>query len=162
MPTATRASTRSRPTSTATSSKAPSNLSIPTAQDLTSSSYLLGPGNADRLAAVGSLPTGVLHVGDVFVSSRYYGFYFSAQTISDILRVNSAGPDRRRSSRLATTRTCRSSGVELDPVNNMLYAAVTTSFNGPADRLRLGRRRAARVRPDHRAAGGDDPAADDR
>ena len=24
------------------------------------------------------------------------------------------------------------SGVELDPVNNMLYAAVTTSFNGPA------------------------------
>ena len=47
-----------------------SNLSIPTAADLSGSSYLLGPGNADRLAVVGSLSAGDLQPGDVFVASQ--------------------------------------------------------------------------------------------
>ncbi len=34
-----------------------SNISIGTAQDISGSSYLLGPGDADRLGVVGSLPT---------------------------------------------------------------------------------------------------------
>jgi Legume lectin domain/SdrD B-like domain/Bacterial pre-peptidase C-terminal domain/Bacterial Ig-like domain len=104
------------------------NLSIPTAQDLTGSSYLLGPGNADRLGVVGSLPTDVLHVGDVYVSSRFYGFDFPAETISDILRVNSAG-EVVQVIPVGFDPFLSLSGVELDPANNMLYAAVTTSFN---------------------------------
>ena len=127
--------------------------SIPTAVDITSSSYLLGPGNADRLAAVGSLPTNILNVGDVFVSSRYYGFYNSAPTISDILRINAAGQVVQVIPVYGDTYLSLS-GVELDPVNNMLYAAVTTSFNTGSVR-----RRAARVQPAHRPAGGDHLAA---
>ena len=46
------------------------------------------------------------------------------------------------------------SGVELDPVNNMLYAAVTTSFNGSSVSGR-----APGLRPDHRQAGRHDHAA---
>ena len=105
-----------------------SNLSIATAQDLTSSSYVLDSSGSDRLAVVGSLPTGVINTGDVYVSSRYYGFYYGG-SIAAILRINAAGqvvqvipvPEDQEESL---------SGVELDPVNNMLYAAVTTSFNG--------------------------------
>ncbi len=52
-----------------------SNITIGTATDISSSSYILGPGNADRLAVVGSLPAGRAHTGDAFVSARYYGFY---------------------------------------------------------------------------------------
>ena len=52
-----------------------------------------------------------LTAGDVFVSSRFYGFYFSAPTISDILRVNDAGPDRAGHPGQRSTRTSRSRGV---------------------------------------------------
>jgi hypothetical protein len=105
------------------------NLSIATAVDLSGSSFVLGPGNADRLGVVGSLPSDIVHVGDVYVSSRYYGFYNSAQTISDILRVNSAGQVVQVIPVFGDSLDSLS-GVELDPANNMLYAAVTTSFNG--------------------------------
>ena len=40
-----------------------SNDTIATAQDLSGSSYALGTGDADRLGAVGSLPTDVVSVG---------------------------------------------------------------------------------------------------
>ena len=78
---------------------------------------------------MGSLPTGVLHVGDVYVSSRYYGYYYSAQTISDIVRVNAQGQVTQVIP-VDDDPYLSVSGVELDPVNNMLYVAVTTSFNG--------------------------------
>ncbi len=64
-----------------------SNLSIPTAVDLTSSSYLLGPGDADRLAAVGSLPDSHSATGDVFVVSRNYEY----RSTTSILQINAAG-----------------------------------------------------------------------
>jgi len=105
-----------------------SNDTIGTAQDLSSSSYLLGPGDADRLAVVGSLPSNIITPGTVFVSSRYYGDYFSAQTISDILEVNAAGQIVNVFP-VSNDPYLSLAGVELDPVNNMLYAAVTTSFN---------------------------------
>ena len=107
---------------------------------------------------VGSLPTDVVTSGDVYVSSRYYGYYNSAPTISDILRINGQG-QMVQVIPVNDDPYLSLSGVELDPVNNMLYAAVTTSFNGYGGPARLGRRRAARVRPDHRPAGGDHPAA---
>ena len=75
----------------------------------------------------------------------------------DILRVNAAGQVVQVIP-VADDPYLSLSGVELDPVNNMLYAAVTTSFNGLASSSAR-RRRAARVRPDHRPAGGDHPAA---
>ena len=74
---------------------------------------------------MGSLPANPVLVGDTFVSSRYYGFYNSAQTIDDIVRVNAQG-------QIVQVIPVNGglyyslSGVELDPVNNMLYAAVTT------------------------------------
>ena len=52
------------------------------------------------------------------------------------------------------------SGVELDPVNNMLYAAVTTSFNGyggPGSGSVDGE--LLEFNPITGAAGGDHPAA---
>ena len=105
-----------------------SNDTIATAQDLTGSSYGLDSNGDDRLAAVGSLPTNVVNTGDVYVSARYYGFYYGGPTAA-ILRVNTGGqvvqvipvPQDQEESL---------SGVVLDPANNMLYAAVTTSFNG--------------------------------
>ncbi len=103
-----------------------SNDSIATAQDLTGSSYSLGTGGADRLGAVGSLPN-YLSTGDVFVSARYYGFYEPASSISDILRVNTEGQVVQVIPVPQDTLESLS-GVELDPVNNMLYAAVTTNF----------------------------------
>ena len=105
-----------------------SNDTIGTAQDLSGSSYVLGTSGADRLGVVGSLPTGVVGVGDVYVSSRYYGFDFPAQTISDIVRVNGQGQIVQVIP-ISFDPYLSLSGVELDPVNNMLYAAVTTSFN---------------------------------
>ena len=103
-----------------------SNDTIATAVDIDGSSYQLGIGGADRLGVVGSLPN-YISTGDVFVSSRYYGFDYGGPTAA-ILRVNQAGsvvqvipvPEDQEFSLAA---------VELDPVNNMLYAAVTTSFN---------------------------------
>jgi hypothetical protein len=101
-----------------------SNLSIATAQDLTSSSFVQGPGNADRLAVVGSLPAGVLHTGDAFVAARYEIFYDGTP---EILRVDAAGNVVQK---IAVSDPLASlAGVELSPYNNELYAAVTTSFN---------------------------------
>ena len=137
MPTATSACTRSRPTSTAYVKQGTSNDTIGTAQDISGSSYLLGSGGADRLGVVGSLPADVVSVGDVYVSSRYYGDYFSAPTISDILRVNRAGQIVQVIP-VSCDPYLSLSGVELDPANNMLYAAVTTSFNGYGGPARLG------------------------
>ncbi len=105
-----------------------SNDTIATAQDISGSSYLLGSGDADRLGVVGSLPSNVLNVGDVYVSSRFYGFYFSAPSISDILRINNTGQIVQVIP-ISFDPYLSLSGVELDPANNMLYAAVTTSFN---------------------------------
>ena len=105
-----------------------SNDTIGTAQDLTGTSYGLGTGGADRLGAVGSLPANVVSTGDVYVSSREYGFDFGG-TPSAILRVNSAGAIVQVIE-VPQDQLFSLSGVELDPVNNMLYAAVTTSFNG--------------------------------
>src|SRR5262249_29581473 len=104
------------------------NLSVDTAQDISSSSYVLGEGNADRLAVVGNLPADVVSTGDVFAAARFYGFYFSASTISDILEINGAGQITKVIS-VGTDPYLSLSGVELDPVDNLLYAAVTTSFN---------------------------------
>ena len=70
------------------------------------------------------------NVGDVFVSSRYYGFYNSAQTRFRTSSESIARARSCRSSRLCNDPYLSLSGVVLDPVNNMLYAAVTTSFNG--------------------------------
>src|SRR5262249_48679522 len=53
---------------------------------------------------------------------------FPAQTISDILRVNSAGQVVQVIPVFGDPLQSLS-GVVLDPANNMLYAAVTTSFN---------------------------------
>ncbi len=97
-------------------------------QDLSSSSIPLGTGSADRLAVVGSLPDVILP-GDVFVSSRYYGYYYSAQTVSDILRLNGQGQIVQVIP-VNGDPYLSLAGVELDPANNMLYAAVTTSSNG--------------------------------
>ncbi len=109
-----------------------SNDTIATAQDLTGSSYGLDSSGDDRLAAVGSLPN-VVSTGDVYVSSRYYGYYYGGPP-SAILRVNSAGQVVQVIPVPEDTEDSLS-GVELDPVNNMLYAAVTTSFNGYGGRL---------------------------
>ncbi len=106
-----------------------SNDTIATAQDISGSSYLLGSGDADRLAVVGSLPANVLNVGDVYVSGRYYGYYESAPAPSDILRVNAEGQIVQVIP-ISYDPYLSLAGVELDPANNMLYAAVTTSFNG--------------------------------
>ena len=102
-----------------------SNITIGTATDISSSSFVLGPGNADRLAVVGSLPAQTsLQTGDVFVSARYEVFYDGTP---EILRVDAAGNVVQR---IAVNDPLLSlSGVELSPYNNMLYAAVTTSFN---------------------------------
>jgi methionine-rich copper-binding protein CopC/protocatechuate 3,4-dioxygenase beta subunit len=105
------------------------NLSIATAIDLTPSSYINGPGNSDRLAILGQLPSDIVTPGSVFVSSRYYGFYNSAPTPSDVLRLNAQGQIAKVIP-VSNDPYLSLSGVELDPANNMLYAAVTTSFNG--------------------------------
>jgi methionine-rich copper-binding protein CopC/protocatechuate 3,4-dioxygenase beta subunit len=105
------------------------NLSIATATDISGSSYLLGPGNADRLGVGGGLPADVILNGDVFVASRYYGFYNSSPTIAAIELVNEQGQIARVIP-VNEGLYYSLSGVELNPVNNMLYAAVTTSFNG--------------------------------
>jgi hypothetical protein len=106
-----------------------SNLSIPTATDISGSSYILGPGNADRLGVVGSLPTDVITPGTVYVSSRYYGFFNPVPTVSDVLRIDANGQITGVFG-VNNDPYLSLSGVQLDPVNNMLYAAVTTSFNG--------------------------------
>jgi protocatechuate 3,4-dioxygenase beta subunit/glutamine cyclotransferase len=103
------------------------NDTIPTAQDLTGTSYSLDSAGSDRLAAVGSLPANVLSNGDAYVSSRYWGFYFGGST-SAIVRVNAQG-QVVQTIEVPQDQEFSLSGVELDPVNNMLYAAVTTSFN---------------------------------
>ena len=105
-----------------------SNDTIATAQDLTGSSYGLDSTGGDRLAATGSLPSEVVSTGDVYVSSRYYGFYYGGPAAA-IVRLNSAGTIVQVIPVPEDTEYSIS-GVELDPVNNMLYAAVTTSFNG--------------------------------
>jgi hypothetical protein len=105
------------------------NLSIATAIDLTPSSYVNGPGNADRLAVVGQLPSDIVTAGSVFVSSRYYGFYNSAPAIADVLRLNAQGQVTKVMG-VNDGLYYSLSGVELDPANNMLYVGVTTSFNG--------------------------------
>ena len=101
-----------------------SNDTIATAQDLTPTSYVLDSSiGIDRLAVVGSLPANsVVSTGDVFVSSKGYGdsaiYQVNAQgTVVQVIPVPEDTLDSL-------------SGVELDPVNNMLYAAVTTAFNG--------------------------------
>ena len=99
-----------------------SNLSIGTAQDISGSSYVLGTGNADRLAVVGSLPTGRLQTGDVFVASRGV-----TNGESSILEINEAGkvvqtiPDQR------PALGSPSAGLSFSPYNNKLYVGVTTS-----------------------------------
>lgn len=99
------------------------------ALNLDSSAYTLGyTGAASRDAVVGTLYGGPA-VGDVYVSSRYYGYYNQAPATSDILRLNSTGQIVQVIP-IAYDPYLSVSGVELDPVNNMLYAAVTTSFNG--------------------------------
>ena len=105
-----------------------SNSTIATADDISGSSYELTPGDADRLGVVGSLPTDVLSVGDVFVSSRYYGSYYGGSEAA-ILEVNPSGAIVKVIE-VPQDNEYSISGVVLDPVNNMLYAAVTTSFNG--------------------------------
>ncbi len=105
-----------------------SNDTIATADDISGSSYSLGSGYADRLGVVGSLPSNLVSVGDVYVSSRYYGDYYTAPTVSDILRINAEGQVVQVIP-IYGDPYLSLSGVELDPVNNMLYAAVTTSFN---------------------------------
>ena len=104
-----------------------SNDTIPTAQDLTPSSYGLDSLGDDRLAAVGSLPANVINPGDVYVSARYYGDYFGGPTAA-ILRLNTNG-QVVQVIQVPQDTEGSIAGVELDPVNNMLYAAVTTSFN---------------------------------
>ena len=104
-----------------------SNDTIATAQDLTGTSYGLGTGGADRLGVVGSLPSNFLSTGDVYVSARDWGFSFGG-TPSAIVRFNSAGTIEQVIE-VPQDQLFSLSGVELDPVNNMLYAAVTTSFN---------------------------------
>ena len=106
----------------------PSNDTIATAQDLTGASHGLGSGGADQLAAVGSLPANIVSRGDVYVSSRVLWLDFGG-TPSAILRVNSGG-QVVQVIEVPEDQLFSLSGVELDPVNNMLYAAVTTSFNG--------------------------------
>jgi methionine-rich copper-binding protein CopC len=106
-----------------------SNDTIATAQDISSSSFLLGGGVADRLAVVGSLPPNPLLAGDTFVAARYYGFSNPSPTPSDILRVNEQG-NVVQVIPVYNDLLDTLSGVELNPVNNMLYAAVTTAFNG--------------------------------
>jgi protocatechuate 3,4-dioxygenase beta subunit/methionine-rich copper-binding protein CopC len=103
------------------------NITLGTAQDISGSSFVLGPGNADRLAVLGSLPSDIVHNGDAYVAARYYGFYFGG-TVSDILRVNAAGQVTKVIPVPAGDTYDSLSGVELDPVDNMLYAAVTTNF----------------------------------
>jgi protocatechuate 3,4-dioxygenase beta subunit len=96
-----------------------SNLSIATATDISGSSFVLGPGNADRLAVVGSLPAHVIHNGDAFVAASF---------LNEILEVNGQGqvtmvipvPQAATYNSLA--------GIVLDPIDNMLYAGVTTSL----------------------------------
>ena len=112
-----------------------SNFTIGTATDISSSSYVLGPGNADRLAVVGSLPTDVVQPGDAFVTARFYGFYNSAPTIADVLRVNGQGQ--------ITKIIAINDGLyysvgapQLSPYDNMLYVGVTTNqddSNGMTD-----------------------------
>ncbi len=72
-----------------------SNDTIATAQDLTGSSYGLDSSGDDRLAAVGSLPANVVSTGDVYVSSRYYGYYYGGT------------PCRHSQSQLRRVRSCR-------------------------------------------------------
>ena len=108
-----------------------SNVSIGTAQDLSSSSIALGSGTADRLAVVGSLPTRRPDDGRCLRVVPVLRLLLHRPAISDILRVNGQGqivqviPIGTDDSPYLSL-----SGVELDPANNMLYAAVTTSFNG--------------------------------
>ena len=101
-----------------------SNESLATAEDLSSSSYALGTSGADRLAVVGTL-FNAPKVGDVYVSSRYYGYFNGRPEISDILRVDQQG----NIVQVIPVVDGILSGVMLDPLNNMLYAAVTTSWN---------------------------------
>jgi protocatechuate 3,4-dioxygenase beta subunit len=103
-----------------------SNDTIATAQDLSGASYGLDSVGSDRLAVVGSLPANFLSNGDAYVSSRYWGFYFGGSTAA-IVRVNAQG-QVVQTIEVPQDQTFSLSGVELDPVNNMLYAAVTTSF----------------------------------
>ena len=104
-----------------------SNDTIATATDISGSSYQLGIGGADRLGVVGSLPN-YISTGDVFVSSRYYDYYYPGGPADAIVRVNEAGSVVQVIP-VPQDQLYSLSGVELDPVNNMLYAAVTTSFN---------------------------------
>jgi methionine-rich copper-binding protein CopC len=97
-----------------------SNDTIATAQDISSSSYLLGPGNADRLAVVGSLPAGAIHSGDAFVAS---------EALNEILQVNGQGHVTKVIPVPQAAPVFGLTGVELSPVDNLLYAAVTTAIN---------------------------------
>ena len=102
-----------------------SNDTIGTATDISSSSYALGTGGADRLAVVGSLPASRAALRATSTSRPVTRLTTTAPP--EILRVDAAGMWFRRSP--STTRYLSLSGVELSPYNNMLYAAVTTSFN---------------------------------
>ena len=105
-----------------------SNLSIETAEDISGSSVALGSGAADRMAVLGSLPAGVLEPGSVFVASRFYGFYVSFSTPSAILQFS---PDGQlvQAIPVPIDPFLGLSDIVLNPVDNLLYAAVTTSVN---------------------------------
>jgi protocatechuate 3,4-dioxygenase beta subunit/methionine-rich copper-binding protein CopC len=98
-----------------------SNDTLGSATDLSGSSYILGPGNADRVSVVGSLPSGGTRTGDVFVASRD----FNLGTAS-ILHFNESG-QLVQAIPVNEGLGFSVGGVELSPYNNMLYVGVTTS-----------------------------------
>ncbi len=69
---------------------------------------------------MGSLPAERHRTGDVFVSSRYYGYYYGGTTAA-ILRINSAGTIVQVIRFLRTPRILFPASSWI-PVNNMLYA----------------------------------------